>query len=90
MLNAGESLIESWLKHINNCQVVQKNWKPSKSWETISDKEIERLLKYLDKKFKVLSGKTYEQFYRLRGLNNPPALRRLEEAHKYVEEILNG
>ena len=63
MLNAGESLIESWLKHINNCQVVQKNWKPSKSWETISDKEIERLLKYLDKKFKVLSGKTYEQFF---------------------------
>jgi len=40
--------------------------------------------------YKKIFNKTYEQFYRLRGLNNPPALRRLEEAHKYVEEILNG
>jgi hypothetical protein len=63
MLNAGESLIESWLKHVNNCQVVQKNWKASKSWETISDKEIERLLKKLDKKFKILGENTSEQFF---------------------------
>ena len=33
--------------------------------------------------------KTYEQFYRSRGLNNHPALRRLDEAYQYVEEYLN-
>ena len=43
----------------------------------------------IEENFKKMFDKTYEQFYRSRGLNNPPALRRLEEAHKYVEEILN-
>lgn len=62
MLDAGESLIESWLKHVNGCQIVQKNWKPSKSWETISDEKIEKLLKGLEKKFKILGEKTPNQF----------------------------
>ena len=42
-----------------------------------------------EENFKKMFDKTYEQFYRSRGLNNPPALRRLEEAYKYVEEYLN-
>lgn len=28
-IEIGESLILSWLKHVNNCQIVQLNWKPS-------------------------------------------------------------
>ena len=43
-----------------------------------------------EENLKKMFDKTYEQFYRSRGLNNPPALRRLEEAYKYVEENLNG
>ncbi len=42
-----------------------------------------------EENFKKMFDKTYEQFYRSRGLNNPPALRRLDEAYKYVEEYLN-
>ena len=42
-----------------------------------------------EENFKKMFDKTYEQFYRSRGLNNPPALRRLEEAYKYSEEVLN-
>ena len=44
----------------------------------------------IEENLEKIFNKTYEQFYRLRGLNNPAALRRLEEAHKYVEELLNG
>ena len=42
-----------------------------------------------EENFKKLFDKTYEQFYRSRGLSNPPALRRLEEAYKYVEEYIS-
>lgn len=45
--------------------------------------------KYLTEKNIInIFDKTYEQFYRSRGLNNPPAARRLMEAYNYVKEIL--
>lgn len=40
-----------------------------------------------EKNLKNMFDKTYSQFCNSRGLSNPTALRRLEEAYKYVEEI---
>ena len=40
-LEMGESLILSWLRHVKKCQIVQTNWKPSKTWNTFRAKETE-------------------------------------------------
>jgi hypothetical protein len=39
-IEIGESLMYSWLKHIQKCQIVQTNWKVSPSWDLY---EIEKL-----------------------------------------------
>lgn len=54
-IEIGESLIRSWLRHVNSCQIVEQNWKSSGSWDSfIEDKEIEKILKELKKHFKSL------------------------------------
>ncbi len=42
-IEMGESLIASWLKHIQKCQLVQMNWKVSPEWE-FTNKDILRTL----------------------------------------------
>jgi len=43
-IEMGESLIFSWLKHVKKCQIVQTNWKPSKSWNLKNEELVERLI----------------------------------------------
>lgn len=44
-IEIGESLIVSWLKHIEKCQVVQMNWKPSTNfWQLENYNEIEKVI----------------------------------------------
>lgn len=39
-----ESLITSWLKHINGCQVIEQNWKISPLWDqTIPSKDMKEV-----------------------------------------------
>ena len=33
-IEMGESLMQSWLKHIKGCEFSQLNWKPSEVWKT--------------------------------------------------------
>lgn len=32
-VDIGESLVQSWLKHIKKCQIIQTNWKISPEWD---------------------------------------------------------
>ena len=44
-IEMGESLIYSWLRHINNCQIVQTNWSVStESWELINREKLQQLM----------------------------------------------
>jgi hypothetical protein len=36
-IEVGESLMRSWLRHIQGCQFAELNWKPSSSWSRLSD-----------------------------------------------------
>lgn len=47
MLEIGESLGESWLKHVRNCSIVQCNWKTSPRilWQHLE--EIDEILNEL-------------------------------------------
>lgn len=52
-IEIGESLVSSWLKHVNGCQIVQENWKISSLWETsIEPRVIEKMFNSLKKSFK--------------------------------------
>jgi hypothetical protein len=31
-IEIGESLIFSWMRHVQGCPIVQTNWKPSPAW----------------------------------------------------------
>jgi len=51
-IEIGESLILSWLKHINNCQLVQLNWKPSTmAWEYYNEEIIESIISRVQEYF---------------------------------------
>lgn len=43
-LDVGESLIQSWLKHVIGCHIVQTNWKVSKSWPKYAEKEVTKIV----------------------------------------------
>ena len=36
-IEVGESLMRSWLRHIEGCQFAELNWKPSSSWPVCGD-----------------------------------------------------
>lgn len=40
-IEIGESLLLSWLRHVQHCTVVQSSWKPSPAWETGARRELE-------------------------------------------------
>lgn len=56
-IEIGESLIVSWLKHIEKCQVVQMNWKPSTNfWQLDNYTEIEKVIHYATDYFEKENG----------------------------------
>ena len=42
-IEIGESLIYSWLRHVQKCQVVQLNWKPSSQWPSFNLERVDAL-----------------------------------------------
>jgi hypothetical protein len=46
-IEIAESLVLSWLRHVQGCAVTQLNWKPSPSWQLSNDdvlrQEFERI-----------------------------------------------
>lgn len=51
-ITSADSLMLSWLKHIENCQVTQKNWKAAyHSWELQNEDDIRSLIEYTGKLF---------------------------------------
>jgi hypothetical protein len=34
-IEVGESLMRSWLRHVEGCQIAELNWKPSSSWPVL-------------------------------------------------------
>lgn len=43
-IEMGESLIYSWLRHEQGCQIVQLNWKPSAKWKGLHTDELQHLM----------------------------------------------
>jgi hypothetical protein len=39
-IEIGESLIYSWLRHVQGCVVTQLNWKPSPTWSVAKEREL--------------------------------------------------
>jgi len=38
-IEVGESLIRSWLRHVEKCEFAELNWKPSSTWPTYRENE---------------------------------------------------
>ena len=51
MFEIGESLGESWLRHVQNCTIVQCNWKASPQIPWLHLEEIDMLLNELRLEF---------------------------------------
>lgn len=47
----GESLVYSWMRHVENCQIVQTNWKTSPSWHLARKAELENFMRKADSAF---------------------------------------
>lgn len=60
-IEMGESLMQSWLKHIKCCKITQLNWKPSPNWSTYNDSNIENLFSRMEKHFPVFKNSNYKQ-----------------------------
>lgn len=43
-IEIGESLVYSWLRHVKGCEIVQTNWKASKSWEVYDIEMLEGIM----------------------------------------------
>lgn len=39
-IEIGESLVRSWLRHVEHCEFAELNWKPSPTWQAEPDEEI--------------------------------------------------
>ena len=42
-IEVGESLIRSWLRHVERCEFAELNWKPSPSWAARHSEKVEKL-----------------------------------------------
>ncbi|MBR4365050.1 MAG: hypothetical protein IKP33_08980 [Prevotella sp.] len=47
----GESLFYSWLRHVQMCQIVQTNWKPSPLWRVRNENKIRDIVQSLKNQF---------------------------------------
>lgn len=67
-IEIGESLFYSWLRHVKDCQIVQTNWKPSRSWALRNPDDLESLFNLANQHFEeqlgvvVSGGSTFRQF----------------------------
>lgn len=50
-IEVGESLVLSWLKHVQKCQIVQTNWKPSPEWKEHNSELVQQIEKYASEYF---------------------------------------
>lgn len=55
-IEMGESLINSWLRHEKQCQLVQTNWKPSHYWEIDNYDELQTLVDKFARHYKEKYG----------------------------------
>ena len=55
-IEAGESLVYSWLRHIKKCQIVQTNWKVSPKWDISGTDKIEALFNKIAERFQQKHG----------------------------------
>lgn len=42
-IEIGESLVRSWLRHVEHCEFAELNWKPSPTWKAQPDEEVAQL-----------------------------------------------
>ena len=50
-IEVAESLVRSWLRHCERCQIVELNWKPSPEWLLVLSKEIATFFSEMQSKF---------------------------------------
>jgi hypothetical protein len=69
-IEVGESLIFSWLRHVQGCPIVQTSWKPSPAWpvrtEAALASEFETMRKIAEERlgFEVFKKSSFQQFLR--------------------------
>ena len=69
-IEMGESLMLSYLKHVQGCQVIQTNWKPSPTWKRDIEREnkvmelIDEINEYFKEKFASEFQDEIKQFFR--------------------------
>jgi hypothetical protein len=69
-IEIGESLIFSWLRHVQSCPIAQTNWKPSPAWpirregDFAIDFEEMRELTAQRLGFEVFKRSSFQQFIR--------------------------
>ena len=51
-IEIGESLMYSWLRHVEKCELVQTNWKSSPSWTIQNTTDLQTLMDEVDDLFK--------------------------------------
>jgi hypothetical protein len=48
-IEIGESLIHSWLRHVQGCTVTQMSWKPSPTWTMARERELKEAFEVIRK-----------------------------------------
>jgi hypothetical protein len=46
-IEIAESLIFSWLRHVQGCVVTQMNWKPSPSWPIANEQALRQIFEHI-------------------------------------------
>ncbi len=46
-IEMGESLMLSWAKHVQGCQIATLNWKPSNTWDFYNQEEVAQIMQKL-------------------------------------------
>lgn len=66
----GESLVLSWLRHVQKCMLVQLNWKPSPVWELAGEHELAQdfnaIRSFVDQEMgvRIFKNVSFQQFIR--------------------------
>ena len=69
-IEVGESLVFSWLRHVQGCPIAQTSWKPSLTWPIRSEaalaSDFERMREIAGKRlgFEVFKKSSFQQFIR--------------------------
>jgi hypothetical protein len=87
-IEIGESLIHSWLPHVQGCTVTQASWKPSPTWTMARERELKETFEVI-RKFasetigvQIFKERRFQQF--LRGGSRRPGSS-LERSHGGAE-----